>query len=1013
MNSRLLYVTICCLALGLAACGGGISGGGGGAGDVPQAEHDLVKAQLADANAALEAARTSLFNARNALRDGAAPAARGQLRETLTEQSGALAAALTMLPEVSGEPETRTATREALTSTKSALDELAGALAAAGSAAGPTAADAHTALTRAENAIEAALADVAEAQDLLDDMPDAAAQAALTQAQNALLTAQLSVAPAIRAEIRADLTAAQGRVTALTAQLAAANGNAAALTRARDAARADVTRLTGELKTATDRAAALTTQLATANRNAAANAATLMRERDAARADVTRLTGELAAAQGRVTALAAQLATANADVARLTGALATANTDLATATTEIARRKVVFGENIGVAGPAATPARGNPAGSKVVRTWRIDQTGRVEPFHVGFDPRAGATVADQRRQNFSLSGTEVYAPETVAPELYEAGRPMILGDPEMLATAPMGDDEGFEFPGRGTMLRGGIRATQAIPTAGGDQVDASSATGLNAIGYANDQALVIQGQRTSGGAAIRAAGDSSVDSKTWDAIPQTSFRYYSDERGFTVKLTGSAGPSTGGRGGEVDESALVFGDLLRFPYKGDNADRRSLGNAYAADIEISFGEPSPDPYGERGYWWRMEVESALLDIERYTAADEAADSSNTEGSPKITWIIESADDTPPVAADVAEGLHRWHRASGDFGHLTRTNPDDATKDDYAYVKLTDGPPDGEPGGAYEAFLSNYAGAEPGTDEMAGTDDDVHRYLKYAAYGLLSWTDYNAKNQLPGGSDRYQMYHYGFDAYDEDADTATPAISASASLEAVFKGKTAGWILMPVSLDPTHGVAQLANCWGTSLTAGAARQNCTPNYIGAALRLRGDVELMACIGGAACDFDNDPATTGDNLAANAITGKINGMEYSPGPGQGWTRRSTAAFRAVPIPNRGYNHTSPSPENSIHGTVNLAGEIAADGSYSGTASPNAAAEPRTDSGMEEMRSWYNSGAFEGAFYGPVDDLETAGTWWLPRKQWVEAPVGIVGSFGAYLDCADAACAPAPTN
>ena len=915
-----------------------------------------------------------------------------------------------MLPEVSGEPETRTATREALASTKSALDALAGALAATGPSAGPTAADGHTALTRAENAIEAALADVAEAQGLLDDMPDAAAQAALTQAQNALLTAQLSVAPAIRAEIRADLATAQGRVTTLTAQLATATGNAAALTRARDAALADVTRLTGELKTATDRAAALTTQLATANRNAAANAATLMRERDAARADVTRLTGELATANANVARLTGELATANGNVTRLTGELATANTDLATATAEIARRKVVFGENIGVAGAAATPTRGNPAGSMVKRTWRIDRTGKVERFHVGFDPSAGTSRADQQRHNFALGENDVYAPETVDPELYEAGRPMILGDPDMLATAPMGDDdEGFVFPGRGTMLRGGIRATQAI-NAAGSQVDASSG---GVVGYANDQALVIQGQRTSGGAAIRASGDSSVDAKTWDAFPQTSFRYYSDERGFTVKLTGSAGPSDGGDGGGADQSALVFGDLLRLPWKDTVANRQSRDNAYAADIEISFGEPSPDPYGERGYWWRMEVKSALLDIERYTAADEAADSSNTEGSPKITWLDEVSGAAPADEVVAADGLHEWRDAGSPWAHRTRNKPGvSPTVTQYAYVKMTDGPPDGEPGGAYEAFLSNYAGAEPGTDEMAGTDDDVHRYLKYAAYGLLSWTDYNAKNQIDGGSDRYQMYHYGFDAYDEDADTDTPAISADTSLEAVFKGKTAGWILMPVSLDPTHGIAKLANCWGTALTGN--RQACTPNYIGAALRLRGDVELMACIGGAACDFDNDPATTGDNLAANAITGKIDGMEYSPGPGQGWTRRSTAAFRAVPIPNRGYNHTSPSPENSIHGTVNLSGEIAADGSYAGTASPNTVAEPRTDSGTAvAMSAWYNSGAFEGAFYGPVDDLETAGTWWLPRIQWVEAPVGIVGSFGAYLDCTDADCAPAPTN
>ena len=994
MNSRLLsrYVPMCCLALGLAACGGGISGGGGGAGDVPQAEHDRVKAQLADANAALEAARTSLFNAQNALRGGAAPAARGQLRETLTEQSGALAAALTMLPEVSGEPETRTATREALASTKSALDALAGALAATGPSAGPTAADGHTALTRAENAIEAALADVAEAQGLLDDMPDAAAQAALTQAQNALLTAQLSVAPAIRAEIRADLATAQGRVTTLTAQLATATGNAAAFTRARDAALADVTRLTGELKTATDRAAALTTQLATANRNAA----TLTRERDAARADVTRLTGERDAARDRVTALTAELAAANGVVARLTAELATERANLAARTTErdenqaeIDRRKVVFGENIGATGANAHARRSNPAGSDVKRSWRIDPDGKVYEFHEGFDPRAGATAANRERQEFwDTTDTAAYTPETVSAVGYVDGRPSIIGDPENIATAPMGDEAGFVFPGRGTVFRGGIRATQAISSTG-TQVNAS-----NEGGYANDEGLIVQGQRD-GTSKIRASDDTG-DFKTWDAVPQTSFRYYSDTRGFTMSFGGSrstaAGTAPDNAATPPTYSALIFRDLLAFPWRsaGESAANSTRDNSYARDVEISFGEPSPDPYGQRGYWWRMEVASALLDIERWKEGETGRPSGTNVGDPKLYYIADADGNDEPDTA-VPDGDHKWMEADGSAQVENSANA-------LAYVRLTDSPPDGEPGGAYEAFLSNYAGAGAGADEVPGTDDDVHRYLKYAAYGLFSWQDDNDKSELQGGADRYQTFHYGFDAFDADSDTATPALPAT-SMEAVFKGRTSGWILMPLSLDPTHGIDKLSHCWGTSLTAGDARQACTPNFIRSGLRMRADIALNACIGATNCTFE---AGGDDDLNANNLSGTITGMEYSPGPGQGWTNRSTAAFRRLPLPTRGYNHNTPRPEESINGTFNLSAEIEPDGTYAGTVSPSSATdEPHTDGSNHvgwSMASWWQTGELEGAFYGPVDDLETAGTWWVPAQQFVETPVGIAGSFGA---------------
>ena len=178
-------------------------------------------------------------------------------------------------------------------------------------------------------------------------------------------------------------------------------------------------------------------------------------------------------------------------------------------------------------------------------------------------------------------------------------------------------------------------------------------------------------------------------------------------------------------------------------------------------------------------------------------------------------------------------------------------------------------------------------------------------------------------------------------------------------------------------------------------------------------MRADIELRACIVGTSgtCTFEfgeGEDAVNLPDVDYNKIAGTISNMEYSPGPGQGWTDRSTSAFRAVVNPIAGNAYTTPGPESMIHGTVALAGDIEADGTYSGTATPSATAEARTDAIADAdtatMATYWSEGKMEGAFYGPQDALETAGTWYIPRAAATASPVGIVGSFGAACTSAD---------
>ena len=924
MNIRLpLVVCACCAALALSACGG--SGGGGAS----RAALDRVAEERAAAERAAEEARAELERARAALADAQGALQEGEdrtrLAAVLTEAGGELEKAAAALAPSDDEPDAWGATRAALTATRTALDKITEAVreAEGAGAAAPVAADAHRALDGALEAVAAALTAVAEAQESLDAAPDAEAAAALAQARSALLTAQLSLAPLLRSE----LDAAEADVARLTVDVSAAET-------AIRAARARVTELEGQLAAARTRTTALERQLAAAGDR------------------TTELEGQLAAARTRTTELEGQLTAERSKAAALETQRAELQALLDAAT-------LTLGENVEM------PA-GNPFGSKLVRTLRMPD--RELAFHEGFDPRPGAASAS-RRLYTATGGT--YDPVQPDPIGYSEGAASIIG---------AGDLATERFPGRGTILRGALRATMANAdaayAAATDGVDAGDLVRASLVGgYAAGERLQIQGRRTGdadapsveGAAAdglIRAEEDKDSVWRNWDAVARTSFRYYDDKRGFTMFYGGT------------NDGAAIFGDTGTLSSKVGTADDLNHNNRHSYDIEISFGDPSPDPYGERGYWWTMDVPSADADLVR-----------DEEGN--------------PIATTEAEGNYKWMTADG----TTQQEDGDGNP---LYVSLSPDPVPG-PGGAYEAYLSNHAGAAAGADEVPGTEDDAQRWLQYAAYGLFRFTDYATTQVRPG---RIQTFHYGFDAFDSDAETPTPPVPAAGadSIAATFAGRTAGWILLPNHADATAGIPRFNHC------GAAGNDRCRDNVVDRMVRLRGDVALTACIGGGGtCAFgDGD----GDDVAANGVKGTIGGFEYSPGAGRGWVVRNSNAM--------------PEAGNSIHGTFYVDAEIdPATGLWKGAVSPNeepepqpvesdgrgpfdATASPTDDSGpqsgrhpvgMAAMSDRWGPGENEGAFYGPADALETAGTWWVPARHDNNIHAGIVGSFGAACtDCAE---------
>ena len=442
-----------------------------------------------------------------------------------------------------------------------------------------------------------------------------------------------------------------------------------------------------------------------------------------------------------------------------------------------------------------------------------------------------------------------------------------------------------------------------------------------------------------------------------------------DHREFQLARQGSYGPTT------VDDPPVAAGDIPRLP-SGTGLRGNLRGHAissfqYREDggLTMKFGGLPPDqkpddaPEGSEGSLIYGDLE-ALTATGRYDcgsgaeACDEAgtrdltvsfgAPSRDPLGDPAYHWTVAVPDPRLTTAAGATASLDEAERADPD-----------------GFV------------GRYQMLLSNHAGVDDKGTEAAG--DDSERYLRYAAYGLFAFIDFQTTSDRPG---RFQTLHYGFDAF--GGHNPLPEATAD-SIAATLKGRTMAWL--------ATGVPDSVTVAGLD-------------------RMRANVTLHACIGGGGCqesDF-TAPAGAARPMDANKLTGAIHDLEIEL-PSGAWGSGNTAAHA------NGYY--------AFSGDVLLTGDIEASGAFAGTLRPDTApsdsqwtgtgrtAGPDThgytirqlpDSGSLDatrMDRYWAHGAFEGAFYGPADALEAAGTWWLPaiRAELVDGGViGIVGSFGA---------------
>ena len=247
-------------------------------------------------------------------------------------------------------------------------------------------------------------------------------------------------------------------------------------------------------------------------------------------------------------------------------------------------------------------------------------------------------------------------------------------------------------------------------------------------------------------------------------------------------------------------------------------------------------------------------------------------------------------------------------------------------------------------GTYTLELTH---AATGLEDAADADADT-RYLSYAAYGLFNFFDKyrDPARSNAAGLSRMQTISYGLDAFADAEGMRTT--EPGTNITATFKGRTIAYLL---HLNSSSGTRRLVE----QLT-----------------RMRGDISLTASIG---------PAT-------NTITGAIGNLEYhTSDAGQSSWRNSDITTGA---------NTNEFSFATVFGadgaTLNLTGgTIEANGSYEGTVTPSV------------TNTTFNDGEFKGNLYGPLDGLETAGTWWLPAQ---DAPAnigvaGIIGSFGACQD------------
>ena len=295
-------------------------------------------------------------------------------------------------------------------------------------------------------------------------------------------------------------------------------------------------------------------------------------------------------------------------------------------------------------------------------------------------------------------------------------------------------------------------------------------------------------------------------------------------------------------------------------------------------------------------------------------------------------------------------------------------------------------------GLYELWVTNYGGVDRELEYPKGRsypDDDDDQFLSYAAYGMFVHTDTLADVSTAALPSRMQGFHFGYDAFEDAESKRTTDISEPVDL--TFHGKTMA--MMYQHFDNRNPLR---------------------------VDLRADITLNARIGS----------------GANTISGEFGNFEKLAPEGV-WVRwdeairirltgendpSSDKADRLV-LANRDYKSTSRVWEHdySQHGAT-----INADGSYEGGifyqiwirgasrwethswSFDSSASWTEYDDYDEYPTSFEGSPAtFSGTLYGPRDnlnELETAGYWYLPadtrQKRWG----GIVGSYGAVQETSE---------
>ena len=440
---------------------------------------------------------------------------------------------------------------------------------------------------------------------------------------------------------------------------------------------------------------------------------------------------------------------------------------------------------------------------------------------------------------------------------------------------------------------------------------------------------------------------------TPDAFTSTTFDYVKYSVG-KVLLSGSGRTTPPG---VTEDEFKVDGDVVGMtPSLPLDTDTHTGLKLLSNGLQIRVG-------GTRGSSSDDEMTDYTDMRKDITAHVDDADADGTAETPRgqNAWDLKITFDEPKpgsgyrdvvVNSNTGErGLASW-QGNGDFywrgivrAHDSQLESSGANYESDAFKQPKD-PVDQRNLGTYEVWISNHFEydqlVEPETPTVeipSYPDDDVNRYLNYAAYGLFIYTadTETFRATTNGQENRVQSLSFGYQAFANEDGKKTRDISKGIS-GGTFVGQTLATVIT-----------------GTQ-TAGTQK----------ATLLRGKASLTVTI-------PKDSATLG------TVKGTLSRFEEWAGTYWKEYKPNTAGAFSVRLDN---------------GTAGTGANVSAAGSYNGVATATNAATGLGSSGV---------GTFKGNFYGPRTDtdLETAGSWNVgpgASGQDATATSIIVGSFGA---------------